>query len=208
MPEELFHSLKSIYANKQALRYHDSKGNRPMRGGHQGNRGARGNFRGHRGNPRLRGQTRSTSDILAALHLDGDDDPEVGGRQPRAAVYDSDASSEGSQSRKQARNPHRGARRGRGRGGHHGNRGKHQQMQQTHSDIDVPADINVLELMDFDGPIMDYSEPLSQPSSSGVCAAGAAGDVAGAAGAAAGVKWPNQQEKKIPAPGTNEQGFP
>lgn len=197
MPEEVFGSLKSIYANKQALRYYDGKGNRPTRGGHQGNRGARG-FRGRRGYPKLWGPTRSTSDILAALHLDGDGDPEVGGEQLYAAAYDSDASSEGSQSRKQARNPHRGARRG--RGGHRGNRGKHQQMQQTHSDINVPAAMNVLELMDFDGPIMDCSEPLPKPSSSGVCAAGAAG--------AAGVKWPNQQEKEIPAPGTNEQGFP
>lgn len=200
MPEEVFCSLKSIYANKQALRYYDSKGNHPTRGGHQGNRGARG-FRGRRGNPKLRGQARSTSDILAALHLDGDGDPEVGGEQLYAAAYDSDASSEGSQSRKQARNPHRGARRGRGRGGHRGNRGRHQQMQQTHSDIDAAAAINVLELMDFDGPIMDCSETLPKPSSSDIFAAGAGG-------AAAGVKWPKQQEKEIPAPGTNEQGFP
>lgn len=170
VPVELISSLKSAYANIQALKYHDNKGNRGNYG-HRGNRGNRqfrgGNrghmvYRGHRGklgSHQQQVRTHSTSDILTAIDLYGDDGDISG-----AASY-TDASGDNGQYRKYTQDLNNTSASVRGRGGNRGNRGK--QLQRTSSTSDVAAAISVLELMDFDGPCKGNSDhpQLMSPSS-------------------------------------------
>lgn len=150
VPVELISSLKAAYANKQALKYHDNRGSR----GNHGDRGNRGKFRGgYRGQRGFRGnlgsrqqqeRTCSTSDILAAVDDGG---PNEGAAEQEQLESSADASSNSGQSRKKTRNPHNTSAAARGRGG---NRGK--PLQRTRSTGNIAAAINVLELVDFDGP--------------------------------------------------------
>lgn len=152
VPVELISSLKATYANKQALKYHDNRGSR----GNQGDRGNRGNrqfrggsrgqrgFRGNLGSRQQQERTCSTSDILAAMDDGG---PNEGAVEQQQLESFAGVSSNSGQSRKKARNPHNTSATARGRGG---NRGK--PLQRTRSTGNIAAAINVLELVDFDGP--------------------------------------------------------
>lgn len=168
VPEDLFRSLKSIYANKQALKYHDNpgnrgnRGNRQLRGGNQWNRGNRG-YRENRGSRQQQERTFYTNCSFAGGLYDGDGPNEGSSEQwplnfftsdISAAANNTDASSDDGQNRKHARNPNKTSRAVRGRGfnrGSRGNRGKHQQQQRTGSMTDIRAAFNVLDLMDYDG---------------------------------------------------------
>ncbi|XP_028251094.1 protein mono-ADP-ribosyltransferase PARP12 isoform X2 [Parambassis ranga] len=101
VPDPLFHSLKSVYANKEALRLYDraDRGHR----GHRGNRGNRGNF--HHPRP-------FTGGASAACYIDGCSD---GGSQPMQWHR--------GRGRGRGRGVHRGNRGNRGNKGNNGNRG-------------------------------------------------------------------------------------
>lgn len=62
IPKDLFHSLKAVYANIEALKYHNNEG---IRGNGQNNRGNRES----QGDGGQQERTRSTSDILGAMKL-------------------------------------------------------------------------------------------------------------------------------------------
>lgn len=164
VPVELISSLKAAYANKQALKYHDNRGSRGNHGdrGNRGNRQFRRGYRGHRGfrgnlgSRQQQERTHSTSDILADMALYGDGEPSEGAVEQEQFESSADASSNRGKSRS---NPSATAR---GRGG---NRGK--PLQRTRSTGNIAAAINVLELVDFDGPSKDIcdQQQLMSPSS-------------------------------------------
>lgn len=147
VPEDLIHCLKSIYANLQALRYHDNKG-------HRSNRHLRGNGenRGHRGKWDQRQQmerTSSASDILSATDLHSNEETNEG-TSASASAGRTDAAN--SPNQKQRRAPNKISMAARGRGGNHsgqGNRGYKGIQERAHSVNDLRAAFNVLELMDF-----------------------------------------------------------
>lgn len=133
LPEDLFCSLKSVYSNIQALKYHDNQVHRGNKG-YRGNRGTRG-FRANRGSHLQQEQTCLTSDRYVDDGLnEGTSDGSAAG-QNRSTTY--------------ARNPNKSAMAARGRGG---NRGKHQSSQPSSSMTDIRTAFSVLELMNFDGP--------------------------------------------------------
>lgn len=147
VPEDLIHSLKSIYANLQALRYHDNKG-------HRSNRHLRGNGenRGHRGKRDLRiqlEQTSSASDILSATELHSDEETNEG-TSASAAACRTDAANSWNQKQRWA--PNKISMAARGRGGNHrsrGNRGYKGIQERAHSVNDLRTAFSVLDLMDY-----------------------------------------------------------
>ncbi|XP_076579028.1 protein mono-ADP-ribosyltransferase PARP12 [Chaetodon auriga] len=133
VPEDLFRTLKSVYANIQALKYTDRSGD----GGNRGNRGYRGKL-GH-GQQRRHFST-STTEIPTAA-------PDLCDRYgcPEERYSDCNVSSDDGQSIKQTSNLSKPSTAVRGRGGKRGNRGNRgypQKLKETRSTSDIFTAVN------------------------------------------------------------------
>lgn len=154
VPQDLISSLKSIYANMQALKYHDqgnrrNKGSRPLRS----NRVTRG-YRGNSGGRQQLERTGSTSDILGAADLHCDGEPNEGSSEQQPLKPSISDLAYDDQRRKQPQIPSKSSTATRGRGGNRrkrgysGNPGGRRERSQSISDI--LSAVRVLELIDFD----------------------------------------------------------